>query len=105
LAPFRQSDAAGSYSTAVRKAVTKRGRPSADCGILADALGIDVFVLVHLAAGVGDRQCDTARTAGAGIDDRQRITKAVAMGAALRSGDAPNGGIPTHCCISSWMNC
>ena len=52
-----------------------------DRGILADALGVDVFVLAHLAAGVGDRQRDTARVAGAGVDDHQRIAEAAAMGA------------------------
>ena len=34
----------------------------------------------HLAAGVGDRQRNTARVAGAGIDDHQRIAEAAAMG-------------------------
>jgi hypothetical protein len=38
-------------------------------------------MLAHLAAGVGDRQRNTARVAGAGIDDYQRITEAAAMGA------------------------
>ena len=37
-------------------------------------------MLVHLAAGLGDRQRNTARVAGAGIDDHQRIAEAAAMG-------------------------
>jgi hypothetical protein len=49
-----------------------------DGRILADALGIDVFVLAHLSA--GDRQRDTARIAGAGIDNHQRIAEAAAGG-------------------------
>jgi len=52
-----------------------------DGRILADALGIDVFVLAHLAAGIGDRQRDTARIAGAWIDNHQRIAEAAATGA------------------------
>jgi hypothetical protein len=52
-----------------------------DCGVLADAFGVDVFVLADLAAGVSNRQCDTARIAGAWVDDHQRVSKAAAMGA------------------------
>jgi hypothetical protein len=52
-----------------------------DCRILADALGVDVFVLVHFAAGIGDRQCDAARIAGARVDDHQRVAEAATMGA------------------------
>src|SRR6516164_7163301 len=83
-----------------------------DCGVQADGFGVDLLVLVHLAAGVGNRQCNTARVAGAGIDDHQRVAEAAAMGAVcfrhgmispLRSGDAPNGGSPTNCCTSSWV--
>jgi hypothetical protein len=52
-----------------------------DCRILANALGVYFFMLVHLAAGVGDRQCYATRVAGAGIDDHQCIAEAAAMGA------------------------
>src|SRR6266853_6852159 len=38
-----------------------------DSGILADAVGVDVFVVTHLAAGIGDRQCDATRVASAWI--------------------------------------
>jgi hypothetical protein len=51
-----------------------------DCRILADAFGVYVFVLTQLAAGIGYRQCDTARIACAGIDDHQRVAEAAAMG-------------------------
>jgi hypothetical protein len=37
-----------------------------DCRILADALGVDVFAFADLAAGIDDRQRDTAWVAGAG---------------------------------------
>jgi hypothetical protein len=43
--------------------------------------GVYVFVLAQLAAGIGYRQCDTARIACAGIDDHQCIAEAAAMGA------------------------
>src|ERR1700739_2453824 len=70
-------------------------------------------MLVHRAAGVGNRQCDTARIAGAGIDYHQRIAEAAAMGTVcfrhgmmspLRSGSAPNGGSPTPRCPSGLFN-
>ena len=32
-----------------------------DCGILADACGVGVFMLSQIAASVGNRQCDTTR--------------------------------------------
>jgi hypothetical protein len=35
-----------------------------DCGILADVLGVHVFVLAHLAVGIDDRQRDTAGVSG-----------------------------------------
>ena len=38
-------------------------------------------MLADFAAGLGDRQRDAARIARTGIDDRQRVTKAAAMGA------------------------
>ena len=37
-------------------------------------------MLAHLTASIGDRQCDAARVAGAGIDDNQRAAEAAAMG-------------------------
>ena len=43
--------------------------------------GVYVFVLAQLAAGIGYRQCDTARIAGAWVDDHQRVSIAAAMGA------------------------
>jgi hypothetical protein len=52
-----------------------------DCRILADALGVDVFMLAYLAAGIYDRQRDTAWVAGAGVDDHQRVAEAASMGA------------------------
>jgi len=52
-----------------------------DRGILADALGVYVFMVPHLAAGIGDRQRNAARVAGAGVDDHQRVAEAAAMGA------------------------
>ena len=59
-----------------------------DRGILADAFGVYVFVVPHLAAGMGDRQRNAARVAGAGVDDHQRVAEAVAMGAfCFRHGD------------------
>jgi hypothetical protein len=38
-------------------------------------------MLADFSAGIGDRQRDTARVAGARIDDYQRVTEAAAMGA------------------------
>jgi hypothetical protein len=51
-----------------------------DCRTFTDALGVNVFVLTHLAAGIGDRKRDTAWVAGAGVDDNQCIAEAAAMG-------------------------
>ena len=78
---------------------------------MARLLGAGHFVLADLAAGFGDRQGDTARVACTGIDDRQRVTKAAAVGrfasdmddVSVRERDAPNGRSPTHCCTSSWL--
>jgi hypothetical protein len=52
-----------------------------ECRISAEALGVGVFVLAHLATSIGNRQSHAARVAGAGIDDHQRIAEAAAIGA------------------------
>jgi len=69
-------------------------------------------MLADLAAGLDDRQRNTAGIARNGINDRQRITKAAAVGGVLfqtwmmspsGSWDAPNGRSPTHGCGSSYI--
>ena len=46
---------------------------------LANVVGVQVFMLAHLAAGIGNQQRSAARVAGAGVDNDQRVAEAAAM--------------------------
>jgi hypothetical protein len=50
-----------------------------DCRILANVVGVQVFMLTYLSARIGNRQRDVARVAGAGVDNDQRVAEAAAM--------------------------
>ena len=44
-----------------------------------NVVGVQVFMLAHLAAGIGNQQRNAARVAGAGVDNDQRVAEAAAM--------------------------